>query len=78
MKLPLVPHSIANIAVQQLAHADYNIATKISEDVALFVPWALAHQLYWASDLAMNTLCLLDKFGGLWIQIAVWLVSHTH
>jgi hypothetical protein len=74
----LVPHAVANFAVRQLAHADYSIATKISEDVAVFVPWALDHQLYWASDAAITLLQELDKIGGIWISIACWLVLHTH
>lgn len=74
----IVPHVLANVAVRQLAHADYSIATKISEDVAVFVPWALQHDLYWASDFAMFLLQNLDLLGGIWIQIACWLVLHTH
>ena len=74
----VVPPVVANAAVRQLAHADYTIATKISEDVALFVPWALEHHWYWAADHAMALLQTCESIGNVWIQMACWLVLHTH
>lgn len=74
----LVPISIAKWTVRQLANADYTIATKISDDVALFVPWALDHDMNVAADLAMATLQKLDELGSLWIIIACWVVNHAH
>ena len=74
----LIPIGVAKFAVQQLAHADYTIATKISDDVAQFVPWALDHNLNFAADLAMAALQKLDELGSLWIIIACWCVNHSH
>ena len=74
----VVPTTIAKFAVRQLANADYTIATKISDDVALFVPWALDHQMTFAADAAMSILQSLDELGSFWIFLAVWLVNHCH
>ena len=74
----LVPTTIAKFAVRQLANADYTIATKISDDVAVFVPWALDHDIPYAADFAMTILQSLDELGSFWIFLAVWLVRHTH
>lgn len=74
----LIPLKVAKYAVEQLAKADYNIATKISEDVALFVPWALSHDLGVFADLAMTSLKTFDELGSIWILIACWLVNHAH
>lgn len=73
-----VPPQVASFAVRQLAHADYTIATKISEDVAVFVPWALQHNLGWAADASMAVLQWCDSLGGVWIHIACFLVRHAH
>ena len=74
----LISLPIAKYAVARLAEADYTIASKISEDVALFVPWALDHHLYWAADQSMHLLQLMDSIGGVWITIATWCVLHAH
>ena len=74
----LVPIPLATYAVKRLAEADYTIATKISEDVAVFVPWALDHHMYWVADQAMLILQFLDSVGSIWITIAVWCVLHSH
>lgn len=74
----LVPLPIAKLAVRQLANADYTIATKISHDVAIFVPWALDRNYYGLADFAVNLLQQLDALGNLWIQIACWLVVNSH
>lgn len=74
----LVPTPVATLAVQQLAHADYSVATRISEAVAVFVPWALQHDLGWAADAAMDVLQRCDALGGVWIEAACFLVRHSH
>ena len=74
----LIPFVVAKVAVRQLANADYTIATKISEDVALIVPWALDHDFVQLADFAMLTLKTMDELGSLWILITCWLVYHTH
>ena len=64
----LVPLRVAYFAVRQLSNADYTIATKISEDVATFVPWALDHGYYHAADQAILLLQAFDSLGGIWIS----------
>lgn len=74
----LVPPSVASLAVRQLAHADYTVATRISEAVAAVVPWALEHRCYALADVAMEALRACDELGGTWIHLATWLVTHAH
>ena len=74
----LIPHNLANYAVNQLAQADYNIATKVSEDVAKVVPWALEHKWYFLADFSVDALHMLDSLGSYLIMFVIWLVHNTH
>lgn len=76
--LPPVPHSVAKFAVQQLAHADYTIATRLSEAAAHVVPWALDHHMYALANTTLWVLQSCDEFGSILICVVVWLVRHTH
>lgn len=72
-----IPRPITIIAMNQLAQVDYNIATKVSEDVSEIVKWGYQHDLPIVSQYAVKGLQTLDLFGGFLISIVVWIVNHT-
>ena len=40
-----IPRPIAVIAAHQLANVDYNVATRVSEDVSNVIEWSYNHDL---------------------------------
>lgn len=71
------PRWMATSAVQQLAHVDYTVANRVSEDVATIVSWAYAHDAPWLALAAMDVLQRFDDIGSLLIAVVVWVVAHT-
>ena len=72
-----IPRPITIFAMQQLSNVDYNIATKVSEDVATTVTWSYNHNLPILADFSINLLQTFDNFGSLLISIVVWIVHNT-
>lgn len=72
-----IPRSLTIIAMNKLAEVDYNIATKVSEDVAETVKWAYMHNQPLIAQGAIEILQMLDNFGSLLISIVIWIVHHT-
>lgn len=75
MRLPII---MAKFAVKQLANADYSIATKITHDVATFVPWALDNNLGNLADFSLFLLQRFDELGNAWILLTLWIVAQAH
>lgn len=73
-----VPSVVAKVAVQQLARADYSVATRLSHAAAEFVPWALDNECYVLADACILALQRLDELGNALIAITAWLVLHSH
>lgn len=72
-----IPRPITIAAMNKLAEVDYNIATKVSEDIALTVKWAYTNNYPLIAKEAIQLLQVLDNFGSLLISIVVWIVNHT-
>lgn len=72
-----VPRAASIYAVQQLALVDYNVANRVTEDVATVVQWAYQHDMPWIPPLAMQALQSFDSIGSTFIAIVIWLVGHT-
>ena len=60
---------IAIFAVQKLALIDYDIATKVSHDVAEISTWAYNHDLPIVAKYAVSSLQQLDYIGSLLISV---------
>lgn len=73
-----VPRVVSQAAVHQLALVDYNIANRVTEDVATIVTWAYAHDMPALATASVKLLQTFDDLGSLFISIAVWLVMHTN
>jgi hypothetical protein len=71
------PREIAIYSVNRLAEVDYNVANKVSEDVANIVSWSYNHDFPWLANFAIDTLQNFDNFGSLLISIVVWIIHHT-
>jgi len=72
-----IPRPVTIAAMNKLAEVDYNVATKVSEDVAETVKWAYIHNQPLIAQGAIEILQMLDNFGSLLISIVVWIVHHT-
>lgn len=73
----VVPPSVAEAAVHQLATVDYSVATRVSDAVATVVSWAYAHDAPQLAQCAVSALQMMDDAGSLLISIVVWLVMHS-
>ena len=49
-----IPRPIAIFASQQLANIDYNIATRVSEDVSKIIQWSYNHDLPILAKVSIN------------------------
>ena len=56
---------------------DYSVANRVTDNVALTVDWAYAHDLPMVAKQAMWLLSTLDSFGSSLITIVLWIVNHT-
>tara|TARA_Y100000591_G_scaffold332321_1_gene369205 strand:+ start:2438 stop:2677 length:240 start_codon:yes stop_codon:yes gene_type:complete len=72
-----IPRQITIFAANQLANIDYNIATKVSDDVSHIIQWSYTNDQPWLAVTAMHTLQSLDNFGSFLISIVAWIVYHT-
>ena len=73
-----IPRPVAVFAAHQLAKVDYNVATRISDDVSTIIEWSYNHDFPWLANYAMHTLQSLDSFGSFLIAIVAWIIYHTH
>ena len=73
-----IPRPVAIFAAHQLATVDYNVATRVSEDVSAIIEWSYNHDLPWLANYAMHTLQNLDSFGSFLISIVAWIIYHTY
>lgn len=73
-----IPRSFTIMAMNQLAQVDYNVATKVSEDVAEVVKWGYQHDLPIVSQYAIKSLQTMDFLGSILISIVVWIVNNTN
>ena len=72
-----IPRPIAIAAAHQLANVDYNVATRISDDVSTIIEWSFNHDYPLLANYAMHTLQALDSFGSSLIAIVAWIIYHT-
>ncbi|ALH23393.1 hypothetical protein ceV_487 [Chrysochromulina ericina virus CeV-01B] len=72
-----IPRPITVIAAHQLANVDYNVATRVSEDVSNVIEWSYNHDLPWLANYAMHSLQYLDQFGSFLIAIVAWIIYNT-
>ena len=77
MLLVSIPRSITIIAMNQLAKVDYDVATKVSHDVATLVNWSYQHNYPEIAKFAIKSLQFFDNLGSLLIVLVVWIVNHT-
>ena len=77
MFLISIPRPITIMAMNQLAQIDYDVATKVSHDVAAIVTWSYQHDYPAIAKLAIEGLQFFDNFGSLLICLVVWIVNHT-
>tara|TARA_B100001093_G_scaffold520247_1_gene613930 strand:- start:5154 stop:5399 length:246 start_codon:yes stop_codon:yes gene_type:complete len=73
----IIPRPLTILAAHQLANIDYNVATKVSEDVSNVIEWSYQHDMPQLANYAMHTLQYLDNFGSFLISIVAWIVYHT-
>lgn len=73
-----IPRPLAIVAAHQLAKIDYNVATKISDDVSNVIEWSYNHDLPWLAISSMHLLQNLDSFGSYIIAIVAWIIYHTN
>lgn len=73
----IIPRKIAIYSVNKLAEVDYNVANKVSDDVANIVTWSYNHDFPYLANLAIDTLQNFDNFGSILISIVVWIIHHT-
>ena len=73
----LVPPSLAEAAVHQLATVDYSVATRVSDAVATVVSWAYAHDAPLLARGAVYALQTMDDVGSFLISVVVWIVMHS-
>ena len=73
-----IPRPVAIFAAHQLVKVDYNVATRISDDVANIIDWSYQHNAPWLANYAMHTLQSLDSFGSFLISIVAWVIYNTH
>ena len=45
-----IPRPVAIFAAHQLAKVDYNVATRISDDVSTIIDWSYNHDLSWLAN----------------------------
>ena len=67
----------AIVGVQQLAHVDYAVANRVTDEVARVVVWSYAHDFPWLARVSVHCLQTFDLLGGILISLVVWLVDHT-
>ena len=72
-----IPRPIAVVAAHQLANVDYNVATRVSEDVSNVIEWSYNHNLPILANYAMHSLQYLDQFGSFLISIVAWIIYNT-
>jgi hypothetical protein len=72
-----LPRPIAIFAAHQLANIDYNVATRVSDDVSSVIKWSFNHDMPMVASYAMHTLQYLDSFGSFLISIVAWIIYHT-
>ena len=72
-----IPRPLTIIAMNKLAQVDYNVATKVSEDVAETVKWAYNHDQIWLANSAIELLQYFDNLGSILISIVVYIVHNT-
>jgi hypothetical protein len=72
-----IPRPLTIIAMNKLAQVDYNVATKVSEDVAETVKWAYNHDHVWLANYAIDILQYFDSLGSILISIVAWIVHNT-
>lgn len=68
---------VSTFAVARLAEVDYNIANRVSENVASVVAYAYSHDNPQLATVAVEMLQMLDNLGSALITFVVWLVCHT-
>ena len=64
-------------AVDRLADVDYNVANRVTEDVAKVVHFAYEHDMPKVASTAVHLLQIFDNLGSLLISFVVWIVAHT-
>ena len=72
-----IPKPLTILAMNKLAEVDYNVATKVSHDVAITVKWAIENNQLWLANDAISVLQFFDNCGGILIAVVVWLVQNT-
>ena len=72
-----IPRPLTIMAMNKLAQIDYNVATKVSEDVAETVKWAYNHDQVWLANYAIDILQYFDNLGSILISIVAWIVHNT-
>lgn len=77
MLLPSIPRPLALLAVRQLAAVDYNVANRVTEDVASVVAWAFDHDLPFVARAAVDLLARFDEAGSVLIAVVAWMLHHT-
>ena len=73
-----IPRPIAIFASHQLANIDYNIATRVSEDVSKIIEWSYNHDLPILAKVSINILENLDQLGSFLIYVVSFVIYHTN
>lgn len=73
----IIPRPVTIFAMNKLAQVDYNVATRVSEDVSNVIEWSYNHDLPWLANYAMHSLQYLDQFGSFLIAIVAWIIYNT-
>lgn len=74
---PAIPHSVSIQAVRFLSEVDYNVANRVTEQVAGIVTWAYLHNQDGVARWAVHALQHLDQAGSLLISLVVWIIDHS-
>ena len=56
---------------------DYNVANRVTEDVANVVHFAYDHDIPIMATTAVSLLQVFDDIGSVLIAVVFWIVSHT-
>lgn len=72
-----IPRPLAIYSVNKLAEVDYNVANRLSENVASIVTWSYNHDNIWLANFAIDALQNLDNFGSMLISIVAWIIHNT-
>lgn len=78
MKLiPKIPQSVCSFAVHQLASVDYNVANRVTHDVANIVDWSYQHNVPFLATFSVEMLHIFDDIGSVLITIVLWMMHHS-